>query len=196
MGMFLFTSLYSAYKKTNEQMGPYHVRRMVPSRHRLRQIPQQRRPRHPLGRHVLLHRLNPILSHGQQQQKPKMRLHQRERTPIVILAGLQEVPADVRGGADVGVRDGAGVVLLDVEDGVGSAVELSDRVEEWLYAGEGVYASVSVWGCGAGFWGFGGILLIFMLIFAGSRLACVYSQCYGCTIFNFFYCFLGTAPSA
>ena len=96
---------------------------MVPSRHRLRQTPQQRRPRHPLGRHIFQNRLNSTLPN--RQNLPRiLRLHQRKREPGDLLAELQDLSEDVCRGADVRVRDRAWMVLLDLEDGVGRAVEL------------------------------------------------------------------------
>lgn len=61
-----------------------------------------------------------------------------EPRPIRIHDYIQEVPADICRGADVCLRNGDGLVLLDLEDGVRRTVELPHCMEEWIYAKQGI----------------------------------------------------------
>lgn len=131
-------------KETNNhpnpnQLGSHDVRRMVPSRHRLRKIRQRRNRRHPLGRHngPLLQR-NPPLPNSKHPGRTPLQLRESQRRPPILLGGVQDVASHVCRGADGRLRDDAGVVLLDVADGVGGAVELSGWVVEWVSAPKGV----------------------------------------------------------
>lgn len=63
-----------------------------------------------------------------------VQLRRCEHGSIRVYGYIQEVPADICRGTDVCLRNGNGMVLLDLADGVSRAVELSDCVEEWVYA--------------------------------------------------------------
>lgn len=63
-----------------------------------------------------------------------VQLRGREPGSFRVLDYVQEVPADICRGTDVCLRNGDGMVLLDLADGVRRTVELPHCVEEWIYA--------------------------------------------------------------
>lgn len=128
-----------------EQMGPNHMRRVLPGRHGLRAVPERRRAGHAVDGHVQHRQLvdgraDARLSNsdGEQRRQDAVQLHGSQRGPVDVFGRLQAVPADVRRVADVGVRDGVRLVLLDVADRVGAAVELQAGAGERVHAQAGV----------------------------------------------------------
>lgn len=67
-----------------------------------------------------------------------VQLRRCEPGPFLVYGYLQEVLADICRGTDVCLRNGNGMVLLDLADGVRRSVELSDCMEEWIYAQQGI----------------------------------------------------------
>lgn len=88
-----------------------------------------------MGRDLLYHFHDGLLPNSGRRN---VQLLECERGPIGIFGYLQEVPSDICRGTDVFLRNGNGMVLLDLADRVSRAVELSDRMEEWIYAKQGI----------------------------------------------------------
>lgn len=88
-----------------------------------------------MGRNLRYQFHDGILSDGGRRN---VQLRRCEPGPIPILDYIQEVPADVCRGTNVCLRNGDGMVLLDLADGVRRAMELSDCLEEWIYAKQGI----------------------------------------------------------
>lgn len=93
-----------------------------------------------------------------------MQLRQSEYGSVRVYGYIQEVPADIRRGADVRVRNRHGMVLLDLADRVRSAMELSHCMEERIYAKQGIFPVVQVRRHNTGVLRNGGELLIFLTI--------------------------------
>ena len=88
-----------------------------------------------MGRDLLYHFQDGLLPNSGRRN---VQLLGCEPGPIGILGYLQEVSSDICRGTDVCLRNGNGMVLLDLADRVSRAVELSDRMEEWIYAKQGI----------------------------------------------------------
>ena len=96
---------------------------MVPSRHRLRALPKQRQRRQPLAGHP--QRRRPLHSrHNALMPLRNMHLRPRERRPVQLQQRLQDLAADQRRGANEQLREGLGMVLLDLGHRECGAVEL------------------------------------------------------------------------
>jgi len=98
------------------------------------------------------------LAHVSQEQRG-LRMRRRQRGPVQVLAALQTVAADVRGGADGQLREGMGLVLLDVGDGEERAVELEVGIAGWHLAEEGVRPGLQLFGTDSDVSGLAGELL-------------------------------------
>jgi len=114
---------------------------VVASRHGLRAILEQRQRRGALDGHDEHQRPQDAgaLAHVPQEQR-RVRVRRRQRRPGQVLAALQAVAADVRRGADGQLREGVGLVLLDVGDGEERPVELEVGAAGGDFAEEGVRA--------------------------------------------------------
>ena len=100
-------------------MGSDHVRRILPSRHRLRTVPQRCERRLALDRH---HGAATAARSG--LPVPAVRMQRRQRGSVAVFHTLQAVVANICRSADVCVRERLGLVLLDVGDRECDAVEL------------------------------------------------------------------------
>ena len=91
---------------------------MVPGRHGLHHIPQQRRRRHAVGGHSEGLREIPSRAHAiLSSQIIRLLLQPSQRRPQQLFGPVQAVAAHERAGADEQLRDGLGLVLLDLDHG-------------------------------------------------------------------------------
>lgn len=129
---------------------------MVPSRHRLHHIPQQRQHWHPLARHPpSLHpnRLRPHPLLPQIRQHPLL-LRRGQRVPGQVLRSLPEMAHDERRGPDDQFRAGLGLVLLDLGHRGRGPVELEGRHGGWRAPETDVGERFQLHDRRAGFWRF------------------------------------------
>ncbi len=133
---------------------------MVPSRHRLRSLPQRRQRGQPLDRHPQQRR--PVRRRHHTLMPAQLRLlllRRRKRRPEHLQRRLQAMAADERPGADVEFRARLGLVLLDLGHGERGAVELEGGYGCGDPAEEDVGSEFQLFEFGAGFQWFAGDVL-------------------------------------